>query len=577
MKERKRKMIMLSLAGLLLLVGAISVSYALWERLFTQSDENKITTLDCFNITYSNESAATTLNGAVPIKEEDGLKLTPYKITIKNTCDTNAKYNVILNKKKGSTLDNKFVRTAVDKKTILLSNAQQIETRKITDYEVDSSYIIGSGFVTGQQEKTIEIRSWMDWETQATEGQNKTFTYKITIETGATNEVPKTLGDIILLNNPVHEEKPDFTKGYPTATSGDELSGLYKTQDDDGNSYYFRGKVDNNYVQFGTYKESVNFYIVAIDNIMYENIRESYDDAVEYCKAWYNIDYGYETAEECIAEIEKIEILSGEPIMWRIVRINGDKTIRLIMSNPIGYVPFNSNTYGDLRRYVGYTYDNEKSCTHTNPCKSEYMDNTFTNSNGGINSEIKTTLENWYDATLEDYDDKIAYGAYCNDTSYSSSEGNESDRTNRIYYGAYKRLFTDKQPSLLCPEPINQGGSETRLYGGVYKLKIGLLTADEMIYAGITDSSPYVTRDNYLLKNFLKKGENMWSMWSMTPASSLSSGTQMLASNTEGIISSFRDCFSAEDTDIFARPVINLNPDVTVTGSGTQEDPYVLQ
>ncbi len=525
MKERKRKITVITVIGIMLFSCVATLSYALWERLFTQSDENKITTLDCFDITYENESAATTLNGAVPIKEEEGLKLEPYKITIKNTCDTNAKYNVILNKKKGSNLDNKFVRTAVDKKTILLSEATQIETRKISNYEVDSSYIIGSGFITGQQTKTIEIRSWMDWETQANEGQNKTFTYKITIETGATNENPP-LGDAILANNDIKPDSNlDFTNSFPnSSTSSEDItnkSGIYLAMDDDGISYYFRGKVDNNYVSFAGYT-------------------------------------------------------------WRIVRINGDGTVRLILNEnedgsikkslndeAVGLPEMEFNNYGSEKsnryKFVGYTYDNYSSCTSAEPCKSDYAEGSWRNSsNVGTSSNIKSELEEWYNTNLKDFDNKIALTTFCNDTSYGS--GAEDTDSSSIYYsmyGPYKRIYTVHKPDLHCPNPTKKDSDETRDYGGVYKLKIGLINADEIAMAGLglydeESDSNYLYHDYY------------W--WTMSPSYAYSSFAYEYGGALAGIFD-----YQPVDFSSAVLPVINLNSDVTVTGSGTVEDPYIVQ
>ena len=61
----------------------------------------------------------------------------------------------------------------------------------------------------------------------------------------------RTLGDTILKhatdNNYYYKTKPDFTK----ATEDGEF-GLYVSKDDLGDSYYFRGVVENNYVEFST-------------------------------------------------------------------------------------------------------------------------------------------------------------------------------------------------------------------------------------------------------------------------------------------------------------------------------------
>ncbi len=498
MKERKRKITVITVIGIMLFSCVATLSYALWERLFTQSDENRITTLDCFNITYSNESAATTLNGAVPIKEDEGLKLEPYKITIKNTCDTNAKYNVILNRKRESTLDNKFVRAAVDRKTILLSNAQQIETRSIQGFDNEASYIIGSGFVTGQQTKTIEIRSWMDWETQANEGQNKTFTYKITIETGATNENPP-LGDAILANNEIKDDSNlDFTKGFPnSSTPSSDItnkSGIYAAMDDDGISYYFRGKVENNYVSFAGYT-------------------------------------------------------------WRIVRINGDGTIRLIYGDSSEKISLDTHFNPDIYNQnsaVGYTYDNSAPCTKESPCDE----------NSGSNSEAKLFLDEWYDEYLNDYKKYIAKTTFCNDTSY-----NQVNEDGDLYYGSFGRL-QKKQFSLKCPDT-------TYNYGGVYKLNIGLVTVDELGLGGIAqygNNSNYATSDNYLYYSDLS--------WTMTPSRSgpISQQGGNVFQYEEG---NFEDVdwmtSSSGYNSSFARPVINLKSDVIVTGSGTEQEPYVVQ
>lgn len=59
-------------------------------------------------------------------------------------------------------------------------------------------------------------------------------------------------------------------------------------------------------------------------------------------------------------------------MLWRIVRVNGDGTIRLVLNNPIADgVYFSSTTHG--AKYVGYTYDNAHVCTLSNPCfKNDY-------------------------------------------------------------------------------------------------------------------------------------------------------------------------------------------------------------
>ena len=274
-------------------------------------------------------------------------------------------------------------------------------------------------------------------------------------------------------------------------------SGVYKTEDDDGESYYFRGKIDNNYVSFANN-------------------------------------------------------------LWRIVRINGDGSIRLIHASDIGTSKFN------LARKVGYTYDNESECTKESPCISDYNKETsaFANNKTATDSIVKTYLEDWYINNLKDYDDKINLSNFCNDTTITSTNAIE----NATYYGGHNRILKLKQPSLKCPNPSTTDG-------GNYKLKIGLLTADEINYAGLSyrqitttssNTSKIADKTNYLYYS------RTW--YSMTPHRSNSTSSYML------YVSSGRMSNNDVTGSQYIRPVINLKSDIQITGGdGTETNPYVVE
>lgn len=274
-------------------------------------------------------------------------------------------------------------------------------------------------------------------------------------------------------------------------------SGVYKTEDDDGESYYFRGKIDNNYVSFA-------------NNI------------------------------------------------WRIVRINGDGSIRLIHASDIGTSKFN------LARKVGYTYDNESECTKESPCISDYNKETsaFANNKTATDSVVKTYLEDWYINNLKDYDDKINLSNFCNDTTITSTNATGVTK----YYGGYNRILKLKQPSLKCSNPSTTDG-------GNYKLKIGLLNADEINYAGLSyrqitttssNTSKIADKTNYLYYS------RAW--YSMTPHHSNSTSSYML------YVSSGRMSNNDITTALYIRPVINLKSDIQITGGdGTESNPYVVE
>ena len=255
----------------------------------------------------------------------------------------------------------------------------------------------------------------------------------------------------------------------------DATSGLYQMADDLGTSYYLRGNITNNYVKFANR-------------------------------------------------------------LWRIVRINGDGSIRLITEDSVEGSVFNT-TY-DTHKYVGYTYDNSHNCTNANPC----------NGTEGTASTMKTYLDNWYNINLASYEDKIVTGEYCNDTSYRLSGSTR-------YYGAYDRITSSAvNPVLSCVDT-------TVTYGGKYNLKIGLLSADEIALSGYTRSS--ITTNSYLQKS------SWW--WPFSPF--YSSPTYAYVFNTYNNYLNIGNPPSSGGV----RPVINLKADTLITsGNGTVSNPYVV-
>ena len=353
-------------------------------------------------------------------------------------------------------------------------------------------------------------------ETNSEQNYNQNKNFNCSIQINGFSPYKTILGK----SYPIISEDPDFSVGCPLSSS-DNCSGLYIMEDDEGTSYYFRGEVDN-YVKFGQ--------------------GTTYDDQ------------------------------SKHELTWRIVRVNGDGTIRLVLDSDIGTSMFNS-TY-NAKKYVGYTYDNKTPCTNASSCKYEYNNGTFSSNNTGTSSTIKGFLEEWYSKNLSSYDSKIEYGTYCNDTSYGSG-----DETWTLHYGAYERR-QNASPQLTCPNPTVNGnvssdvaevnGTKYRTYGGVYKLKIGLLSGDEIVLAGFKPiTSSGVTDTNYLYYT----GYSNSCFWSSSPYYSNSSDARDFGGRLGN-----RYLYYGYVNDAYGvRPVINISTDgLTATGKGTKEDPFVI-
>lgn len=124
-------------------------------------------------------------------------------------------------------------------------------------------------------------------------------------------------------------------------------------------------------------------------------------------------------------------------MLWRIIRINGDETIRMIYQGntsaigtrtQIGTSAYNSNY--DNNMYVGFMYQSGL--------------------NHGIktSSTIKGELDKWYDSKLSNYSSYIDINAgFCGDRTFKSGTGIGTTTTS--YAGNY-RLQTNKIPTLKC-------------------------------------------------------------------------------------------------------------------------------
>ena len=308
-----------------------------------------------------------------------------------------------------------------------------------------------------------------------------------------------TAKDTILANNSVNSGTPNFSQ---VATTNE---GVYKTQDDWGDSYYFRGAVDNNWVKFA------GFY-------------------------------------------------------WRIIRINGDGSIRLIYngtstattgeSTQIGTSTFNSS-YND-NAYVGYMYGSTGASSYAA---------THANTN---NSTIKEVLDNWYQTNIasKGYGNKVSTEAgFCGDrepsTSSSTSNGSGGTGTTTTYYGGYIRLVNStKSPTLKCKNSsdlytVSGSGKGNKALSN----PVGLITADEISIAG-----GLYTRNNssyYLYTN--------QAYCTMSPLYFPSNTAEVFFVNSDGGIG-----HSWVNSGYGVRPVINLSADVKITGTGTSDNPYIV-
>ena len=461
--KKKKKKLGLYYGLLVTVICIIGVSFA-WFRLYlSQTENNTIASRTCFNTTLTEDTSKISLTDAFPITDEDGLKQTPFTFTIKNNCNSYVKVYITIDSTyrestNTSYLKDNYMKVNISPKGTTTGKSVILGSQTLTDLENNrKGYIIVSTGLKANEEKSYDLRIWMDSAVTTEQGLNKNWSGKIVVVSNASNK--PTFAETILANNEV--KTPISTPGVAVSTNEEAL--LASTEDDYGKSYYFRGAVTNNYVEF---------------------------------------------ANKC----------------WRIVRVGGDGSVKIILhndnkagaANPCDAA--NNSASAAFARYSGETYE---SAFNTNKEDNAYIgfkygtpgSNTYEATHANTNnSTILTNLETWYTNNLKTYESVIADTVWCNDKSVSSGLGYGTNDTD---YGATQRLVSTNGsaggtgPSLKCNGELSKITS-----------KVGLITADELAYAGyayrLKNSTTYLQEnatDNWwcsLSPVFFSSDANVW-------------------------------------------------------------------
>ena len=329
------------------------------------------------------------------------------------------------------------------------------------------------------------------------------------------------------LGKAVKDGEPNFAE---PATTDETADGLYAMADDYGTSYYYRGATEDNYVKFA------GFY-------------------------------------------------------WRIIRINGDGSLRIIYDGTQAHangqastdrvalqsIPWNTTNYEDAK-YIGYMYGGTNGSASTSKIGAQTNE---------TNTNIKTQIENWYKTNIVDkgYDDYVSDNIFCNDrTTPGSNETGWSDDTGLGYgtnytgYGAFSRMMTgnnsinisakdNPMPKFNCENKNDAFTKEdTEKGNGKLGQKVGMITADEIVAAG---SGKYGTANsNY----YLCKGKQYWMI---SPYNFFGGYANVFyVNNNGGLYYSNVDNLGGG-----VAPVISLSAEYvsTMSGNGTTTSPYEMK
>ena len=353
--SKNRKNYLVILLVIVLLITIIGISYAAFNYAGTGEKLNTITT-GMVTMEYVESTNTITMTNALPTTIATGkTRLTAgeyFDFTVKSSIagNTDINYEIAAKEESGNTFSGNNIRyylTTVDangKETEVMAPRTYYEEPTGNGYtgrpaDMMSLYT-GNLATQGETEIKYRLRLWVD-ESYNPQSDNGGLVYKVKVnvygQTSDTvaqaedtyckdNGINKLSDCMLVMNN--HEASAEaagtaiVAKGTPNfakiAPNSDEEDGLYAAEDDEGTSYYYRGAVRNNYVSFAGFT-------------------------------------------------------------WRIIRRNGDGSVRMIYSGKstsdtgtsvtIGNSQYNSKYWDPA--YVGYKY-NEKFSLHESNGTTEY-------------------------------------------------------------------------------------------------------------------------------------------------------------------------------------------------------------
>ena len=304
-----------------------------------------------------------------------------------------------------------------------------------------------------------------------------------------------------------------YTNNVPTLTSYNEnWDGLFKEEDNYGETIYFRGAIDNNYFKFG--KNS-----------------------------------------------------SNQDMYWRILRINGDGTIRLAYDGTSAHENTEKSedrlldivkygNYANDNAYVGYMYGN-----FTAPSTS--YEQAHANE---VDSYIKSYLDTWYVNNILNtgYSTYLGDSLFCNERRAEAGKETLAFGQNYLTYQGYQGTL----PKYTCPLKNDAFTVDDTTHGnGALTYPIATVTQDDVAFAGGrgTNYNPYF---------FMNKGYNYWSMtpWSFH----VNNYAYMCTIGDNGQLNDTTSVTTANSKR--ALPVINIKREYvnSIQGTGTKTNPFYI-
>ena len=570
MKNKKKQIIITLVAIISLIVITVGVTYAFFNYAREGTTDNTIQTgsITFLYTEVSGVGKGISLTEAYPVADSIGKvqvgegKIFDFKVTSNISMNSNIGYQVTARKKTGSTLANSAVKVYLTEvngteQELLLSKYSELSQTDKVDISKYDERILYEATVpanTSNYEKNFRLRMWVSDDTDFSDGSMNDKTFTLTVNVYADGKVvtdnldtTNTLDSITISDCTLDPAFNSATTEYSctvknnistvnvnaTATSTKaKVRGLgakdlvegkntlpIRVIAEDGSEKIYNVNVTRKGGVTSLKNEIMKNTVVTANPTLTTSSNNTSDASGLYKSTTTN------TGNPTYYFRGNVEnnYVSFAGQTWRIVRINEDGTIRIVMQDGINSnanIAFNSN-------YNNYTY--------------MYY----------TNSQAKTQLESWYQTNIgskADLAKNVASGNYyCEQAKAKYSDSWTSGSATMTTYNKYT-------PDFKCGSDGNGKG--------VVSASVGLLTYDEAVYAGGYYNQ---SNSNYYLYN----SSIAW--WTMSPAGFASGYSTVWVVPATGSIGSHNVNYTYR-----LRPVLILNADTLVTGDGTSSDPFVV-
>ena len=575
MKNKKKQIIITLVAIISLIVITVGVTYAFFNYAKEGTTDNTIKTgsITFLYTEVSGVGKGISLTDAYPVADSIGKvqvgegKVFDFKVTSNISMNSNIGYQVTARKKTGSTLANSAVKVYLTEvngteQELLLSKYSELsQTDKVDSSKFDERILYEATVPanTSNYEKNFRLRMWVDENTDFSDGSMNDKTFTLTVNVYADGKVvtdnldtTNTLDSITVSDCTLDPAFNSATTEYSctvknnvtsvtvnaTATSTkSKVRGLgakdlvegkntlpIRVIAEDGSEKIYNVNVTRKGEGKELKSEIMKNTVITADPTLTNSSNNTKDESGLYKSTDTN------TGEATYYFRGNVEnnYVSFAGFTWRIVRINEDRTIRIVMQDGI-------NDNANIR----FNLNNDDNHNYT------YM--YYTNSNA------KITLESWYQTNIgskADLAKNVASGAYyCEQAKVKYSDSWTSGNATMITYTSYT-------PDFKCSSDGNGKG--------VVSSSVGLLTYDEVVYAG-----GYYVKDNS--NYYLYNSAIYWCTMSPVGFSGSTSGIWYIDNN--GHISLYNATGS-----IKLRAVLNLKADIQISdGDGTKENPFVVE